>query len=139
MGPCLERSGPQAGAQAAPTQLRHPEDLGLAASELGVRPQLGRGEGQAELRPQMWGIRAAFFPARLSPQRPARLLKASAAPCCSLRAALQLPPQRLGAEESSAGPWGWVPSSPQCPPNASQLPTTSCGVTSSPPPLSHSH
>lgn len=50
VGPCLERSDPRAGAQAAPTQLRHPEDHDLAASELGVRPQLGAwgGSGRAE-------------------------------------------------------------------------------------------
>lgn len=103
----------------------------------GCGPSSGRGEGQAELKPQMWGIRAAFLPARLGPQRPARLPKASTAPCCSLRAALQPPPQGLGAERSRAGPWGWVSSFPQRPPNASRLPTTSCGATSSPPPLTH--
>lgn len=82
----------------------------------GCGPSSGRGEGQAELKPQMWGIRAAFFPARLSPQRPARLPKTSAAPCCSLGAAL--PPHDLGAARSRAGPWEWVLSFPQHPSNA---------------------
>lgn len=33
----------------------------------GCGPSSGRGEGQAELKPQMWGIRAAFFPRQAEP------------------------------------------------------------------------
>lgn len=96
---------PRAAAQAAPAQLRHPGGHDLAASEPGARGGSGRA------RAQMWGIRAAFFPARLSPRRPARLPKASAAPCCRPRAAPQPPPR-----EPRGGPGAGTPRRPRSPP-----------------------
>lgn len=90
---------------------------------------------------QKWGIRAALFPARLSPRRPRRLPKASAAPCCSCGAAGQPPPPPSfgGPERSCGSPAGWVPSFHQHPPKMPpECPPGPCGASSHPPPLTPS-
>lgn len=108
----------------------------MAPSELGCGPQpypcLGRGEGQGELRPpDVWGIRAAFFPSHAEPpEAPA----ASKGICCPLLLAQRRPcsdcPVGLGLCEEPGQPLelGFLPSTITSPPKASQSPTMCLGA-----------